>query len=78
MPILDCEIKVMELVHPLGRKKFRGIAYEFCVDEKWLEPQLSINEALAETADEAKKLIELKVKSAAQDHGFVYHHSAEN
>ncbi len=36
MQILDCEIKVLELAHPVGQKRFRGIAYEFCVDEKWL------------------------------------------
>ncbi|WP_259556171.1 hypothetical protein [Vibrio harveyi] len=44
----------------------------FCVDEKWLEPQPSINEALAATQDEAKKLIELKVKKVAEEYGYVY------
>lgn len=72
MQILDCEIKVLELAHPMGQKRFRGIAYEFCVDEKLLEPQLSINEVLAATQDEAKKLIELKVKKVAEEYGYVY------
>lgn len=72
MQILDCEIKVLELAHPVGQKRFRGIAYEFCVDEKLLEPQLSINEVLAATQDEAKKLIELKVKKVAEEYGYVY------
>ncbi|MCG6215983.1 hypothetical protein [Vibrio furnissii] len=72
MQILDCEIKVLELAHPVDQKRFRGIAYEFCVDEKLLEPQLSINEVLAATQDEAKKLIELKVKKVAEEYGYVY------
>ncbi|TQQ17693.1 hypothetical protein FLL80_18425 [Vibrio cholerae] len=72
MQILDCEIKVLELVHPVGQKRFRGIAYEFCVDDKWLEPQPSINEVLGVTQDEAKKLIELKVKKVAKEYGYVY------
>ncbi|EGR1876407.1 hypothetical protein ACFJ9Q_001215 [Vibrio parahaemolyticus] len=77
MKILDCEIKVLELAHPVGQKRFRGIAYEFCVDEKWLEPQPSINEALAATQDEAKKLIELKVKKVAEEYGYVYQNFSE-
>ncbi|WP_156137091.1 hypothetical protein [Photobacterium iliopiscarium] len=58
---------------PVGQKRFRGIAFEFCVDEKWLEPQLSIGEALAITQDDAQKLIELKVKKLAEEHGYIYH-----
>ncbi|OBU14997.1 hypothetical protein AYY19_18435 [Photobacterium aquimaris] len=77
MRILDCEIKVLELAHPVGQKRFRGIAYEFCVDGKWLEPQPSINEVLAATQNEAKKLIEVEVKKVAEEYGYVYQYISE-
>ncbi|TOL88575.1 hypothetical protein [Vibrio parahaemolyticus] len=72
MKILDCEIKVMELIPPLGHKNYRAIAFEFCVDGKWLEPQLSINEVLAATENEAKKLMEINLRDLAKENGYLY------
>ncbi|WP_229617566.1 hypothetical protein [Vibrio parahaemolyticus] len=72
MKILDCEIKVMALIPPLGHKNYRAIAFEFRADGKWLEPQLAINEVLAATEDEAKKLMEINLRDLAKENGYLY------